>query len=229
MKKPRKTTIEPTTIKDSDGTSTSDRLLVEIRPLRIKRTRVTIQGTSPLIMHAWSQKAIDMIANKQGKKATGPKEAKIPKDEFNLARYRIDENTDGIPTVAIKSCAVEAGVALGVFKTTLRKAFFVCPDGEELVPIKCKPRSSGDPAAVITSSGAMMRRDMVKVGMGTADVRYRPEYKDWSCTFPVEYNEDLLSAEILFNLFNVAGYSIGLGEWRPERNGLYGRFKVAVE
>lgn len=157
-----------------------------------------------------------MIADKQGKKATGPKSAKVPEDDFNLARYRINESVDGIPSVALKSCAVEAGVALGVFKTHLRKSFFVCPDGEELVPIICQ-------------GGPTMRRDMVRIGMGTADIRYRPEYKNWSCSFVVEFNQDMISAEQLFNLFDVAGYSVGLGEWRPEKDGPHGRFRIEAK
>lgn len=189
---------------------------VMIRPLRIMRTEIFVRGTHPLIMHAWNPKAIEMMESKQQKKATGPRKAKDPEEEFQGARYKIDEKTDGIPAIAIKSCAVEAGTSLGLHKTDLRKSFFVCPDGEELVPIICP-------------KGPEMKRDMVRVGMGTADVRYRPMYRNWSCKFTVEYNQDLISAEQLFNLFDHAGYSVGLGEWRPQKNGPFGRFRVAAE
>lgn len=186
---------------------------VTILPLAILRTTIKIKGTSSLIMHAWSNKAIEMIEAKQQKKAVGAKAARNPEADFNNARYRIDEKTDGIPAICLKSCAVEAGVALGIHKTHLRKSFFVCPDGEELVPIICP-------------GGPRMRRDMVRIGMGTADVRYRPEYVDWSCVVPIEFNRNLISAEELFNLFDNAGYAIGLGEWRPQKDGPHGRFRV---
>jgi hypothetical protein len=167
-------------------------------------------------MHAWSQKAIGMIEAKQQKEVTGPKAAKDPKADFEGARYKIDEKTDGIPAIALKSCAVEAGMALGLKKTDLRKSFFVCPDGEELVPIICP-------------GGPVMNKAMVRVGMGVADVRYRPEYKGWSCVVPVEFNAELISAEALVNLFDNAGYSVGIGEWRPQKDGPHGRFRVASE
>jgi|WetSurMetagenome_2_1015567.scaffolds.fasta_scaffold83102_2 hypothetical protein len=189
---------------------------VFIKPLNIFRTSLYLKGTHPLIMHAWSQKAITMIEDKQMKKVRGARPAKDPREEFEGARYKIDESTDGVPAVSLKSCAVEAGVALDIHKTLLRKSFFVCPDGEELVPILCP-------------GGPVMRRDQVRIGMGTADLRYRPEYKLWGLVVPVEFNLDLISLDQLANLFDHAGYSVGLGEWRPQRNGPFGRFRVVTE
>ena len=70
---------------------------VAIRAPAILRTTIKLRGISTLIMHAWSRKAIEMIEAKQQKKAVGPKTAKVPLDEFNGARYIIDEATDGMP------------------------------------------------------------------------------------------------------------------------------------
>jgi hypothetical protein len=36
-----------------------------------------------------------------------------------------------------------------------------------------------------------------------------------------------MSAEQVLNLFNTAGFACGVGEWRPERDGSNGRFRVA--
>jgi len=207
MKKPTKKSVAPA----APGAESKSE--VAIRAPSILRTTIKLRGISSLIMHAWSKKAIEMIEAKQQKKATGPKSAKVPLDEFNGARYIIDEDTDGIPAICLKNCAVEAGVTLGMQKTYLRKCFFVNPDGDELVPITCP-------------EGPKMRTDMVRVGMGTADVRYRPEYKHWSLEVPVEFNSELISAHELLNLFENAGYSVGLGEWRPQKDGVHGRFKV---
>ena len=69
-----------------------------------------------------------------------------------------------------------------------------------------------------------MREDMVRVGMGTADLRYRPEFKSWSISLPIEYNADAITLEQIVNLVNLAGFGVGIGEWRPERDGQYGMF-----
>lgn len=71
-----------------------------------------------------------------------------------------------------------------------------------------------------------IREDAVRVGMGAADLRYRPEYINWRCTVPLQVNPRVISVEQAINLLNLAGFSIGVGEWRPQCNGQHGRFKV---
>lgn len=71
-----------------------------------------------------------------------------------------------------------------------------------------------------------MREDMVRVGMGTADIRYRGEFRSWSAEMVIRYNANVLSVEQVFNLFNTGGFAIGVGEWRPQRDGSFGMFHV---
>ena len=74
-----------------------------------------------------------------------------------------------------------------------------------------------------------MREDMVRIGMGTADIRYRGEFKKWSTTLKIRYNKNAISAEQIINLINVGGFACGVGEWRPGKDGSYGMFHVARE
>jgi len=82
--------------------------------------------------------------------------------------------------------------------------------------------------AVIEGDEPTMREDMVRVGMGTADIRYRGEFRNWWTTIDIKYNANVLSAEQILNLMQTAGFAVGVGEWRPERDGQYGRFHVAT-
>lgn len=75
-----------------------------------------------------------------------------------------------------------------------------------------------------------MRTDMVRVGMGSADVRYRPEYPEWSATLTIEFNAGMISLNQVYQLVKAAGYSCGIGEMRPEKGKFgYGRFKLTEE
>jgi hypothetical protein len=38
-----------------------------------------------------------------------------------------------------------------------------------------------------------MREDMVRVGMGTADIRYRGEYRTWRVKLQIRYNANMIS------------------------------------
>lgn len=59
---------------------------------------------------------------------------------------------------------------------------------------------------------------MVRIAMGTADIRHRAEFPLWAVKVPVTTNSSIISLEQLVNLFNIAGFGVGVGEWRPERD-----------
>jgi len=186
--------------------------VIELKKIDIRKIDVVLVGDSPLIVHAWSAKAKKEMLDKQMKKAKTAKSAKNPEQDYEEAFYRLENGKPGFPTIAFKAAAVSAGGRFsdGLKMTELRGAFHI--EGE-LVEIHGKPT---------------MREDMVRVGMGAADIRYRPEFKLWKVVLPIRYNADAVSIEQIVNLFNLAGFGVGVGEWRPERDGLFGMFHVAV-
>ena len=190
---------------------TTEQVGISIPQIAIQRLMVKIVGDSPLITHAWAEKAIRQIKDKQAKKATKGKEAREPEADYQAAFYRTDDGVPAMPSVAFKSAAVSACRDLDMKMTEARGRFHV--EGE-LVEIIGEPR---------------FREDMVRVGMGAADIRYRPEFVRWSAILPITYNSTQISPEQIINLLNVAGFGVGVGEWRPEKNGQYGRFHVASE
>lgn len=174
---------------------------------RIIRLKVHVQGLSPLICHRWSEKAKKEMLDKQMKKATKAKQAKDPEADFEASLYHTDDGY-GFPAVAFKAATVRAGTYADMHMTFLRGAFHV---SGELVELDGQPQ---------------MREDMVRLNGKTADIRYRGEFPKWSAAVPIELNEAVLSIEQLVNLFTIAGFAVGVGEWRPEKNGQYGRFAV---
>ncbi len=186
---------------------------IQLPPLDIRLLHVRLVGDSPLICHAWSEKAKGMMLAKQMKKAKAAKEAKDPQQDFEDSLYRMPNGQGyGFPTIAFKAAAVAACRFVdGIKMTEVRGAFHI--PGE-------LARINGTPTP---------REDMVRVGMGTADLRYRGQFTEWSVDLPVRFNAGALSAEQIVHLFNSAGFGVGVGEWRPERDGSYGMFHVATE
>lgn len=194
-----------------------------------KRTlSVKLVGDSPLIVHRWSEKAKKQILDNAMGAAKKGKEPKRPLQEYADAFYWITEKPDfdgmtdekilkavekgrfGFPTVAFKKAAIDAAYQQKAIdkKTTMRGAFHI--EGE-LVEIEGRPT---------------IREDPVKIGMNGADLRYRPEFPEWSVTLPITYNPNAVTPEQIVNALNIAGFSNGVGEWRAERDGVYGRFHV---
>lgn len=182
---------------------------IELVKLKIEMIRLTLAGDSSLICNQWSEKAKGQMRDKQQKRAKSAKEAKDPQKDFEGSLYRLPEGGYGFPAVAFKAAAVDACSHIdGVTKVQARGAFHL---NAEMVKIDGTP---------------VMREDMVRVGMGVADIRYRGEFNEWSATFVLRYNANVLSADQIVNLFNTAGFAIGVGEWRPQRDGSHGMFHV---
>ncbi len=191
-------------------------LKISIPAPNIQMLKVKIFGETPLIYHKWSEKAIKMIEDKQQKKATKGREIRNPEKEYKDSYYYNKDGKISFPANNIKQAMVGACRFLdkSVPMTLIRGAIFVVGDEENLIPVKFGSES--------------MRKDMVTVGMGSADIRYRGELKDWEMELLIKYNADVISAEQVINLLQIAGFSQGLGEWRPEKNGDFGTFKVVT-
>jgi hypothetical protein len=193
----------------ADASATAPAENMTLPKMNIARFEITLVGDSSLICHRWSEKAKKEMRDKQMKRATAARAAKNPDEDFKQSLYPHPDGGYGFPTVAFKAAAVDACSQIeSITKVEARGAFHI--DGE-LVKIEGKPE---------------MREDMVRVGMGTADLRYRGEFKTWKTTFTVRHNANVLSAEQIVNLFDTAGFSVGVGEWRPQKDGSHGMFHV---
>jgi hypothetical protein len=191
---------------------------VTVKEFSIRTVDIPITGTSPLIVHAWSQKAIRQIQDKQAGKAKAKKhEIRDPEMEFEAAKHKSAQGWEGFPAAGFKAAMIRGSKMCGMVMKDTQTAFFIRADDEITQLIKIKGK-------------AEMRTDMVRVGMGASDVRYRPEYKEWSATLTIEFNEGMISLDQIFQLVKAAGYGCGIGEMRPEKTKFnYGRFKLANE
>lgn len=207
--------------------------IIEIRPLDIKTVNLHIVGDTPLIMHAWSEKAKRMMLEAQMGLAKGKKkEYKNPVEDFINSMYWLEgkptEYTEeayenaiasgarfGFPVTGFKQAAISSAYRMGWSKNkvSLQGEFFFEADEDGMIEIK--------------SDKPIMREDMVKVGMGTADLRYRGEFRNWSADIVMRYNANgQYSLENIVNMINAGGYVCGIGEWRPEKSGQNGMFHI---
>lgn len=212
---------------------------VVIKPLEIVTTQVKIVGDTPLIMHAWSEKAKRMMLEaQQGKKKGKAKEIRNPVRDFIDSMYWTSHKPDvpdnateeeceilfaeaikagatfGFPATAFKQGAQSAAYRLGWVKNQmgLRGAFFIDSDENGLVQID--------------SDVPVIREDMVKI-VGTTDIRYRGEFRNWSTVLTIRYNRNSdFSLDSIFSAMNAGGFVCGVGEWRPEKDGDFGRYHI---
>ena len=187
---------------------------VSLKPINRQQITLRIVGTSPMIQHQWSEKAREMLRQKHAGKKSKNREVRDPEQEFKDATYLTGDGRYGVPVSGLKKCLITAAHKdVGIEKTLVRKSLFIlCDDPGGVLPMECEePR---------------MREDLVRVGAGSADLRYRPEFREWSVEVAVEFDGDLLQPNDILTLFDRAGFGVGLCESRPEKDGENGRFRI---
>jgi hypothetical protein len=191
---------------------------IQISRIGTETVRVPIIGTMPLIVHNFSDKSKrQMLDAQQGRKS--PKQARDPEAEYEAAFYRSKDGY-GFPVTAFKAATVGAARFYGkdVQMTSLRQFIFM--RGEI---------SEKDPQALVEITGEpRMREDVVRLGgpSRSADLRYRPEFSEWSTVLEITYVVSSLSRDSVLSLVDAGGLGIGVGEWRPEKRGEFGTYAI---
>lgn len=206
-----------------------------IPQLRLSTAQLLIRNKpgSPLVVHNWSKKAIEiMLAKQMGIVTSAKKAPKNPTEDFLDSLYWLSERPDeisedsvdggvfGFKSLAFKNAAIAACRSLdGVPMTQARQWFHVWgTDHRQFVTLQ---NHDGTPAIPIC------RRDMVRV-QTTTDIRFRGEFPEWQAYLQIEFNSGAVKLEQIVNLINLAGFGVGIGEQRPDKNGAWGMFEVVI-
>ncbi|MCD7805402.1 MAG: hypothetical protein LUH03_09750 [Oscillospiraceae bacterium] len=206
--------------------------IINIQPIVRHKFSVRIVGDSPLITHQWSEKAKKQIRDtKSGAPKVKRREPCNPIEEGMRAAYWLtpmpEEFTEeafakaiaegarfGVKAISFKLAGNSSAYRQGWVKNqmALRQAYSIEADENDLVEIHAQDVS--------------IREDNVTVGMGSADLRYRPMFSEWYVDLVVSYSESgQVTLDDILSVLD-AGGDVGVGEWRPEKDGAYGRFHI---
>ena len=187
----------------------------KINPHQDTQVEIGIEGISPMLMHAWSEKALRTLAMTAQERKKQPKEKRTPEVTAKECAYYTDDGSYGLPLVAFKAALISvAHKDEGIEKTLVRKSVFIpSTDSNMCVPLTYDKEP-------------YVRTDTVRVGAGATDLRYRLCFESWRATFQLCIDTSRLSIEDVVVLANKAGFSTGIGDWRPEKGGEMGRFRV---
>jgi hypothetical protein len=197
--------------------------------------RIWLVGTTPLIVHAWSEKAKREMLQKQVKATKGGRAVRDPREDFVSSLYEMGQDGKktlyGFPVTGLKNAILSsAHKDKGVPRSTVQSALWLNAD-----MVRVRPALAGAicdmPLVRIYGSDPEMREDMVRIGKGlnkTSNLAYRGQFTTWAINLSGRFNSTVLSAQALAFLLAEAGTGIGLGEWRNEKKGIFGSFCVAT-
>jgi hypothetical protein len=185
---------------------------------------LVIEGTSPLL-----QCSAQNITAAQLNPGVAP--AKKEKETPRQVAERLAYHHDGIcvhPVAGIVGAITDAGAwfkdpknARGKMKNQLKGALFPIDEfAPVLDPDTRKPYATGA-WEVDVRTGFNNNR-----GTSTRIIICRPRFDRWSMVTLLELDDEIATAAELTPIIAAAGRRIGIGAFRPQRSGMFGRFRV---
>lgn len=181
----------------------------------VKQLTVTLIGDSPLICERWTQRDTDTIMHgRRSPCACQPKVVRDLEQEYRDRLYTFPDGTYGFPAIGVKAALVSA-------------ARFRPVAGLSMTDVKCSTHIPGE--LVPVTGTPQPRHDSVVMFRGDREhAVVRAEFPIWTATVSLNYNAARVTEPELVTLFDAAGFGVGLGTWRPEKNGIFGRFHVST-
>ena len=180
---------------------------------------VTIRGLSPLLQHRFTNAAEVALGDE-----TRPVQLDkmLPRDQAEQACYRDADNFCYFPGQAIARLLREAGGghkqrgSRRSVKYLVPAAVIVVDDGIGILDAEGKRVDDFEvdsrPVTIPATKGRIMR--------------HRPRWDEWSAVFALDIDDSVLPAELIHQLLEEGGRRIGIGDYRPEKGGPFGRFSI---
>jgi hypothetical protein len=185
---------------------------VIIEAPKFETAKVTIVGDTKLVQHKFSQKARQMIMDKQKLGSVANKgKKKEPRDFDEMYRgalYTATEGWNGVPAISFRKALVSACRVCGYQMTKGKLALFCEADGFD---------AEGTPLVKITKGEPHKHEGYGRIADGGIDVNIRPMWDEgWEAVVRIRYDADMFSQKDVINLLARAGMQVGIGEGRPD-------------
>ena len=187
--------------------------------------KIECTGVSPLLMH--SDRASDPlskesqwlseISGKRGK--TEADLVELARREFHCSLYL---DPAGRPTVPIDN------VHSGLYAAAKRRKEGPLFSGSFTVSnVRFEYEGPDEPDALWEQQEKFVDRRSVRVGTSRV-IRTRAIFPEWSLSVTAEHDPDVADIFHIRQWAEIAGARIGLGDYRPQRGGLFGRFEAKI-
>ena len=188
--------------------------------MTVKTYTATITGTAGLIQHRFGEAAEGDV--KAQTRLIGDNRG-TPREEAEKVCYRYPNGTLYHPGAAFARLLREAGANHKV-KGSRRSVKFSIPSAVIVVEdtVSLFHPETGEP---LTDFEVDSRPVVIPATKGRV-MRHRPRCDKWAATFHLEIDDDLLPVAFIQQLLEEGGRKLGIGDFRPEKGGPFGRFAI---
>jgi hypothetical protein len=189
--------------------------------LKRKLIEVVIEGITPLLMNRFHEEAQQKTEGGTSMAVNGDRGT--PREQAAPKVYADAKGRPMIPGPNIFSCIVETGKYHKVGKkqvTTGRSSLI--PAGISVMEIEAPlSHPKGETPAWEVDS-----RPIVNPATKGRRLSHRPRFDEWRVGFTLDVDAGMFDPKFVRQLVDDAGTRVGLGDFRPDRKGPFGKFKV---
>lgn len=187
------------------------------RKEHMKTVQVDIRGMTPLLIHRFGESA---EVGKATRRVIVDQE-RDPRAEAEKVAYINEDGTYYFNAFAIPGAMGSAG-ASHKMRGSRKSLKFVVPSAVAVETDRIVILNGSGPAKNFEVDARPVTIPATKGRI----MRYRPRFNEWGATFRLRVNDDLLGIENAHQLLSEAGQTIGIGDFRPEKRGPFGTFRV---
>lgn len=185
---------------------------------QMKSVAITIQGNTPLICNRFTDEAAEKATNGTSALASAGDRG-TPREQAEKKLYPGRDGRLIIPQPNLLRCLVEGGRfhKAGKKQITTKKEsmLYSCLDIEDTeIPIEHREPWRVDSRPVVNPS------------TGGRFLCHRPMFDDWRLSFTLSADDEFINLNLVRAIVDDAGRRIGLGDYRPDRKGPFGKFVV---
>jgi hypothetical protein len=180
------------------------------------RVRATVEGLTPILMNRFHEDA--EVAVGSGTRPVMSGVRGTPRDQAEKKAYRQDDGTLFIPGNNFFAALIEAGRFHKVGKRQLSsKDSSLIPAGCVIEDLIC---------SLNTKQWEVDSRSIVNPSTKGRQMCHRPRVDKWQTSFTLLIDETFFDPQLIRLVLDDAGKKIGVGDYRPQKKGPFGRFIV---
>lgn len=187
----------------------------EIVKQKKMKYKVEIQGKTPYMQHRMDD--VKLSEWEKNRKGIIERPDVATKDAIRAEYHCYRNKNCYIPAEHIRGSLINAGAfvkakvgnAKKSMKNIVAAMFFVSPEHIKM-----------------PDYDAIDKRSAVNRNIKARVITIRPKWTNWKAEFTLTVDNDTITKETVAEILNYAGNYVGIGSYRPQNNGMFGRFEV---
>lgn len=178
----------------------------------MRSIEVEITGISPLLMHRFGEDARNQMESKTSTALPDSDKARAAE----AACYRLESGNLFLPAENM-AAALRRGAAF--HKIGRRSAVAAFSGGVFVRPMRI---DFGTGKYEIDARSVVIRATKGRI------IRYRPRLDQWNLAFKIDWDDAIIpNADLVRAVLGDVGARVGIGDFRPEKGGPFGRFMIS--